>query len=120
MIQPLGWPSSETVDETPPEVDDLRKLLDLGNPLNQETSREDVSQTIRTFTKYGWTQHQIDTGTANVLNNWEEDCWCDGSCGNPECCGGPYQTVKDCPLCLYRYAATHLHRHVATNTTRTQ
>jgi hypothetical protein len=93
-------------DETPPEVTELRRLLNLGYFLNQETSKEDVSQTIRTFSsKYGWKQQTIDTGIANVLENWEEDCWCDSSCGQPECCGGPFQSVKECPLCIYRYAA---------------
>lgn len=54
--------------------------------------------------KRNWSVQQCNAALKNVLDNLEEDCWCDGSCGDEDCCGGPWQSVEECETCLRRYA----------------
>lgn len=35
----------------------------------------------------------------HVERHQDRDCWCDASCSDPGCCGGPYSRVSECPAC---------------------
>jgi hypothetical protein len=40
-------------------------------------------------------------GTAvDTMNDEDTECWHDGSCADPDCCGGPYGTPTDCTECI--------------------